>query len=707
MRASPLLLIVFASAVGTASAVAQTTAGTSATIVVPVVAQTGSFTSEVTLYNPNAGAITVSVAYYNAQNTASPGAKACNPLVLPGGRSAAFAVATQCALPAPPNFGLLILAEQSGTQSFHGYVRTQTPQGVGFSTEGFPIENFNDQLQHATGLKRAAASGTLPAYQTNCFVASLGDAVSYEMRLFDGATGAQLGGTLTGSLQPYQQYRYLDVFAEAGVAAGNRSNVRAQFANLTGSQKKLVGFCTVQESTTFSADFRIAKSYGGTPQNAFVQGGNAFGTTAALGTTDNQPLNVNVNGQRAARYEPNANSPNVIVGHSANSATAASAGQTIGGGGEAGDSCFDSSSGLSNRPCGNRTTEAFATVAGGYANLAMGFAAAVGGGEGNTSGVEAVVGGGAGNSATGRWTTVAGGASNVAGGEFATVTGGHSNTASLDFASVGGGESNTASGGRATVAGGTSNTASNSVATVGGGIFNTASGGGATVPGGTSNTASGQYSFAAGHRAKATTTGTFMWADSREFDFQPSVNNFFGARATGGVGFTVAINSTNGAVTQFCNLLPGVASWQCTSDRNAKENFAAVDARRVLEQLVAMPLSTWNFKGADPRLRLLGPTAQDFHAAFGLGDDDKTIVGTNLHGVALAAVQGLHQIVQANEAQMRALLADKDRELAALRERVAELEDLRGEVSSIQATLRALRDPSLQRPVTDARAAAR
>jgi len=258
-----------------------------------------------------------------------------------------------------------------------------------------------------------------------------------------------------------------------------------------------------------------------------------------------------------------------------------------------------------------------------------------------------------------------------------------------------------------------SNTASGIWAVVAGGDENTASGSHATVVGGSQNAASGQFSLAAGRRAKATTTGTFMWADSRDFDFQPSVSNFFGVRATGGVGFTVAINPANGAVTQYCNLLPGVASWQCTSDRNAKENFAAVDSRKVLEQLVAMPLSTWNFKGADPRIRLLGPTAQDFHAAFGLGNDDKTIVGTNLHGVALAAVQGLHEIVQANEAQMRVLLADKDdqiraqgRELTTLRERLAELEELRGEMSSIQATLRALRDVPLRQSATDTHVAA-
>jgi len=468
-------------------------------------------------------------------------------------------------------------------------------------------------------------------------------------------------------LQPYQQYRYLDVFAEAGVAAGNRSNVRAQFANLTGSQKKLIGFCTVQENTTLSADFRIAKSYGGTPQTAFVQGGNAFGTTALIGTLDNQSLDINVNGERVARFEPRTDSPNVTLGHP-NNVAGDFIGQTIAGGGYVGSTCIDPPTGLT-RPCGNEALNNFATVSGGIANRVSGNSATIGGGESNTaSGFGAIVGGGR---------------RNRAGNESATVGGGMSNTASGIWAVVAGGDENTASGSHA------------------------------TVVGGSQNAASGQFSLAAGRRAKATTTGTFMWADSRDFDFQPSVSNFFGVRATGGVGFTVAINPANGAVTQYCNLLPGVASWQCTSDRNAKENFAAVDSRKVLEQLVAMPLSTWNFKGADPRVRLLGPTAQDFHAAFGLGNDDKTIVGTNLHGVALAAVQGLHEIVQANEAQMRVLLADKDdqiraqgRELATLRERLAELEELRGEMSSIQATLRALRDVPLRQSATDTHVAA-
>ena len=330
MRCAPLsFFVVFGLAT---TALAQTTAGTSATIVVPVIAQTSSFGSEVTVFNPNAATITVHPVFYDAQNTASPGPKSCTSLSIAANVSKAFTVSAQCALPSGSNFGLLILSESTGTNRFYGYARTQTPQGVGFSTEGFPIENFNDQIQHATGLKHVAAAAGLPAFQSNCFVATLGDAVNYELRLFDGGTNVQLGSTLPGTLGAFQQIRYLDVFAAAAVAGGNKTNVRAQFTNLTGNNKKLIGFCTVQENTSLSADFRIAKSYGGTPQNAFVQGGNAFGTTATLGTTDNEPLEISVGGSRAVRYEVTDSTPNVIGGSSLNSAGAGYA-QTIGGGG--------------------------------------------------------------------------------------------------------------------------------------------------------------------------------------------------------------------------------------------------------------------------------------------------------------------------------------------------------------------------------------
>src|SRR5689334_3872193 len=99
------VLVVFALAT---TAFAQTTAGTSATIVVPVIAQTASFGSEVTLFNPNAATITVNPVFFDAQNTASPGLKACTSMLLGANVTKAFTVASQCALPAGSNFGLLV-----------------------------------------------------------------------------------------------------------------------------------------------------------------------------------------------------------------------------------------------------------------------------------------------------------------------------------------------------------------------------------------------------------------------------------------------------------------------------------------------------------------------------------------------------------------------------------------------------------------------
>jgi len=225
----------------------------------------------------------------------------------------------------------------------------------------------------------------------------------------------------------------------------------------------------------------------------------------------------------------------------------------------------------------------------------------------------------------------------------------------------------------ATDSGGFQSTASGDYSTVAGGNNNTASGDYSFVAGGARNTASGGYSFAAGQRAKATTTGSFIWADSQNFDFGPSVSNFFGVRATGGVGFTVAINPSTGAVTQFCNLLPGTPSWQCTSDRDAKENFVAADGKDILQRLVAMPLFSWSFKGADPSIRSLGPTAQDFYAAFGLGSDNKMIASINLEGVALGAIQGLHQLLMQKDTKLSAQerkITAMERELALIKEKL-------------------------------------
>jgi len=103
------------------------------------------------------------------------------------------------------------------------------------------------------------------------------------------------------------------------------------------------------------------------------------------------------------------------------------------------------------------------------------------------------------------------------------------------------------------------------------------------------------------------------------------------------------------------------------SDRNVKEGFESVDPREILVAVAALPIERWSYRGETARH--LGPMAQDFAAAFGLGADDRHIFPLDAAGVALAALQGLHGLVQTQTARIEAL----ERELTALRGETAAL----------------------------------
>ena len=619
LRAALVALVLIVASI---PAHAQTTAGSATTIVIPVTAQTASFISEVTVQNPNGVAVTVNATFYEANNSSQPGTYACTNAVIPANRSVQFSLASQCGRAAPPShFGLLVLAEQSASNPIYGYVRTQTPQGQGFSTEGFPVGNFNDQVSHATGLKKQAAA---PGFQTNCFAGALAQPVTYSLKLFNDTTGAQIGSTINGNLDAFQQVRYLDIFGPAGVnaPAGDQFNVRAEFTPT--STAALIGFCTVQDNTSFGADFRIAKSYG-TPLQ-YVQGGNSFGTTAILGTKDNQALDIRVNDQRVMRYEPLPASPNVIGGSPNNVANAPNYGQTIGGGGSPNANCFDALTATFTRRCGNETAGLYATIGGGNFNLATGFTSTIGGGGGNT----------------------------VINGDYSVVAGGVSNIVDGSYSTIGGGFFNQTYGNSSTVAGGYGNGAGDYAFAVG-----------------RSSAANGSYSVAMGRRAISEANGSFVFADSNDFDFTVTTDNAFRARVTGGARFVVGID-VNGINTWACTLTAG-NNWSCSSDRALKQGLVALDGRAVLESLMSMPVYQWQPKGVNAHVKHYGPTAQDFYAAFGLGDDDKMIGFQDAEGVALAAIQGLNAKLEAQVAEQRLELSRQRNEIAELRRAVEEL----------------------------------
>ena len=108
-------------------------------------------------------------------------------------------------------------------------------------------------------------------------------------------------------------------------------------------------------------------------------------------------------------------------------------------------------------------------------------------------------------------------------------------------------------------------------------------------------------------------------------------------------------------------LSPGAGSWSSVSDRNTKENFQGVDLARCPGAAVTLPIADVELQGTGCAIRHIGPMAQDFHAAFGVGEDDKHIATIDADGVLFAAVQGLHQMLTERLAMRRSLSSAGDR----------------------------------------------
>jgi len=153
--------------------------------------------------------------------------------------------------------------------------------------------------------------------------------------------------------------------------------------------------------------------------NAWNLGGNAGTDPSAgdfLGTTDDAPFELRVNGTRALRVERvegvidafgppyDVTSTNVILGDPSNTVASDVTGATISGGGVDDEARSEL----------NTVTASFGTIDGGLGNTASGFAATVGGGEENTaSGEGATVPGGRFNDASGSSSFAAGSGANA------------------------------------------------------------------------------------------------------------------------------------------------------------------------------------------------------------------------------------------------------------------------------------------------------
>jgi hypothetical protein len=468
----------------------------------------------------------------------------------------------------------------------------------------------------------------------------------------------------------------------AGTGGGTVTSVAAG-TGLTGgtiTSAGTIGLAATQlMPTTACASGQIAKwngtawacaadATGSAPTNVWTQGGNAFGATGVIGTTDAQNLTV----QSGLALSLNATSSVTL---------------SVG----SGNGIYFDSAGLSARVPGAEllllsqdTARKVASVTNGsIINNASGFGATVsGGGDDLTACRDPFSSDGiCSNDVTARFGTVGGGRGNAVTSKTVdgvTITG--------DGGTISGGEDNFVFNRYGTISGGRQNRVLGQYSTVGGGFNNRVTGNGATVPGGIGNIAIGDYSFAAGSFANASTNRCVVFGLWENPQFEApncfGYSSLFNIAGENGLTVNFGTKRSDGGGTQWVNIGPlnpgrvieayngahlttgGV--WTSSSDRARKENFGNVSPRAVLDKLLAMPVSTWNYIEEGKGVRRMGAMAQDFFAAFGLGHTDKAIGSVDAQGVAFAAIQGLNQKLLAETATLKSEGKAKDAKISAL-----------------------------------------
>ncbi|HST59685.1 MAG TPA: tail fiber domain-containing protein [Longimicrobium sp.] len=200
--------------------------------------------------------------------------------------------------------------------------------------------------------------------------------------------------------------------------------------------------------------------------------------------------------------------------------------------------------------------------------------------------------------------------------------------------------------------------------------------GDAAVAIGYTSTADADYSMAFGYRASTNGhMGAKVFSDASIADsMEAQANNEFAVRAAGGFRFR-----SNPTQTTGCNLPPGSGSFACSSSRLLKDHFATVDGEDVLARIRSIPVNTWSYTSEGAQVKHMGPFAEDFRAAFGLGTDDTSIGLLDIDGVNFAGVQALDARTEGHADRIQALeaaVAERDARIQALETRLQRLEAL-------------------------------
>ena len=183
---------------------------------------------------------------------------------------------------------------------------------------------------------------------------------------------------------------------------------------------------------------------------------------------------------------------------------------------------------------------------------------------------------------------------------------------------------------------------------------------------GFSSSATGHSSVAIGQQVSTNgKTGSFVFGDNSPSSTKNDAGNQMMMRFAG--GYKLFSNSAGSIGVQ---VLAGGNSWQVLSDVNKKENFAPVNGEDFLQKISKMPLTSWNYKGQDPKtFRHYGPMAQDFYKAFGQDaygtiGTDTTINQADFDGINLIAIQALVRRMEQMNSDLLAEIATIKAQLA-------------------------------------------
>jgi hypothetical protein len=133
-----------------------------------------------------------------------------------------------------------------------------------------------------------------------------------------------------------------------------------------------------------------------------------------------------------------------------------------------------------------------------------------------------------------------------------------------------------------------------------------------------------------------------------------SADGSFTALASGGALFATAFDA-GGQPSVGPRLAPGAGAWSTLSDASLKVWHGAVEPEDILYRLQGLPAFFWRYRAQRTEVLHIGPMADDFYRAFGLGEMPGAISMVDADGVAMAAVQGLLRRIEQQEQTIRRL----------------------------------------------------